>query len=166
MSRDLDLKLQDDVYYTATKGSFYYNTNYPICILDENDHISMYTMSANPNIKQAVITAPDQILSKLKDGSLKDRAFFGVQSLVSILEKRKRTINELGIDKKTKMVLTFDCANRAMLLGDRFHDLVEIYQENLNDIPFLGVMSGGEFRNQTYPIMNFSSVSFVVKERS
>lgn len=124
---------------------------------------NLYGFAANPNLNPALLTAPDQVLEKLQK---KCEAYISTQSVADILEKKRTTIDKLALNNEIHFMLVFDCANRAMLLADRYSELVQIYNKGLGKIPYLGIMSGGEFCPQTNPIVNMSAVSFYSKRES
>ena len=152
-----------DILERCTQRAFYSHTHRPLCVIDEKQNQNLYALGVNPNLKPAMITVPSQIAKKLmaKD-SKKCRAFIGDQSLQTIERSLENTLSNL-ITKDTIFGLFFDCANRTMIVGDKFDQYIGKFQNYLGSIPYLIIFSGGEVNYQEYPIINFSTVSNVAK---
>ncbi|MHA1973874.1 MAG: FIST C-terminal domain-containing protein, partial [Candidatus Hodarchaeales archaeon] len=159
------LKINALQYYESTKGTFYYNANQPVGVTDSEGNIALFATAANPNLNHLIMTAPDKIIemSLNKEGE-SVQVFVAEQSQNSILKNKKNAMQELKKENIT-LILAFECANRAMLLADRYLELMDIYGKELGEIPFLGIISGGEIASQKIPVFNFSSVLFIIKEK-
>ncbi|MHA1228605.1 MAG: FIST N-terminal domain-containing protein [Candidatus Hodarchaeales archaeon] len=157
-----NLKIDPQIYYSLTKGTFYYNAYQSICIIDSKDKKpALYAISAPPALDYIILTAPNKVLEMLASGQ---KAFITSQSQNSILETKSKMLKDLD-KKNVKLVLAFECANRAMLLSDRYSELIDIYRKELQEQPFTGIISGGEISSQNIPVFNFSSVLFIIKEK-
>jgi hypothetical protein len=155
-----------DILERCTQRCFYYHPYRPLCVIDDNQNQNLYGLAVNPNLNHALISAPNQIAKKLvKNDSNRIEAFIGDQSSKSIEESLEDTLNKL-VTKDTVFGLFFDCANRAMILGDKFGQYLENFAHHLKKIPYLIIISGGEVNSQEYPIINFSTVSSVARSRT
>lgn len=152
-----------DILEECTKKYFYYHPFKPLCIIDEEHKQNLYGLSINPNINHALITAPNQVAINLFS-SQKDHyeAYICNQSALTIESLLENSLGSL-IDDNTEYGLFFDCANRAMIVGDKFQNYIDKYNEILRDTPFLIILSGGEVNSQLFPIVNFSLISSVAK---
>jgi hypothetical protein len=155
-----------EILEECTKKYFYYHPFKPLCIIDEENKQNLYGLSINPNINHALITAPNQVAKNLFS-SQKDHyeAYICDQSALTIESELKTSLKFL-IDKNTEFGLFFDCANRAMIVGDKFQQYSETYSEILREIPYLIVISGGEVNSQSFPIVNFSLISSIAKHHN
>jgi hypothetical protein len=161
-----DMDKTPEVLEECTQKYFYYHPFRPLCVIDENQKQYLYALSINPNIKHALITAPNQIVKKLK---AKDpdhlMAYIGDQSASTIENLLNTTLSEL-VTKDTVFGLFFDCGNRAMIVGDKFDKYMDVYNNHFRDIPYLVVISGGEINSQKFPMVNFSTISSIAKKTS
>lgn len=152
-----------DILERCTQRCFYYHPYRPLCIIDDKQNLNLYGLAVNPNLKHALISAPNQIAKKLmKNDPNRIKAFIGDQSSRTIEESLENTLIKL-VTKDTVFGLFFDCANRAMILGDKFGQYLDIFTNHLRKVPFLVIISGGEVNSQDFPIINFSTVSNVAK---
>jgi len=158
-----DMEQTPEILEEITQRYFYYLPHRPLCILDENKNINLYGLAINPNLKHGLITAPNQLAKRLRaKNSDKLRAFLTCQSAITIEETLDRTLKTL-VTPNTKFGLFFDCANRAMIVGDRFDQYLSKFKNHLGNIPYLIVFSGGEINSQHFPIVNFSLVSSLAR---
>jgi hypothetical protein len=162
----LDMDKTPEILEEFTRRYFYYHPYRPLCVLDEKNNPNLYALAINPNLKHALITAPNQVVKKL---NVKNpghyNAFLSDQSAITIENLIDKTLCDL-ITKDTTFSLFFDCGNRAMIVGDRFDQYAEIYANHLKNIPYLIIISGGEVNCQDFPIVNFSTISSVAKRVS
>ncbi|MHA2054110.1 MAG: FIST N-terminal domain-containing protein [Candidatus Hodarchaeales archaeon] len=158
-----EMEKTPEVLEECTKKYFYYHPFKPLCILDEEDNQNLYGLAINPNINHALITAPNQVAQKLFS-SRKDHfeAYICDQSAQTIESLLKTSLCSL-IDNNTVFGLFFDCANRAMIVGEKFQNYIDHYTDILGDTPYLVIISGGEVNSQSFPIVNFSLISNVAK---
>ncbi len=162
----LDMDKTPDILEEFTRRYFYYHPYRPLCVLDEKNNPNLYALAINPNLKHALITAPNQVVKKLNNkDSGNYNAFLCDQSAITIENLIDKTLSEL-ITKDTSFSLFFDCGNRAMIVGDRFDQYTRKYANHLNNIPYLIIISGGEVNYQVFPIVNFSTISSVAKRVS
>ncbi|MFX0013611.1 MAG: FIST N-terminal domain-containing protein [Promethearchaeota archaeon] len=161
-----DMEKTPDVFEQCTQKYFYYHPFRPLCIIDKERNQNLYALAINPNLKHALITAPSQIARKLisKDPS-SYQAYICDQSVVTIEELLNRTLSDI-ITENTMFALFFDCANRAMIVGDKFDHFVDQYEKHLKNVPYLVIISGGEINSQNFPIVNFSTIASVAKNVS
>jgi len=155
-----------EVLEECTQRYFYYHPYRPLCVIDEEKNQNIYGLAINPNLKHALITAPNQIAKKLVANDPKHyQAFICDQSVSTIERLLENTLSEL-ITKDTVFGLFFDCGNRAMIVGDKFDQFVEKFANYLGNIPYLVIISGGEVNSQHFPIVNFSSIASLAKKVS
>jgi hypothetical protein len=159
-----DMKETPEVLEECIQRYFYYHPYRPLCVIDEKQRQNIYGLAVNPNLKHALITAPNQIAKKLvaKDPN-RYQAYICDQSTPAIEKMLDKTLSDL-VTENTLYGLFFDCGNRAMIIGDKFEKFNEKYSENLGEIPYLVVISGGEVNSQNFPIVNFSVISSVAKK--
>jgi len=158
-----DMKETPEVLEECTQRYFYYHPYRPLCVIDEKQNHNIYGLAVNPNLKHALITAPNQVAKKLmaRDPN-RYQAYICDQSASTIEKMLDKTLSDL-ITENTIFGLFFDCGNRAMIIGDKFEKFTEKYAENLREIPYLVIISGGEVNSQNFPIVNFSVISSVAK---
>ncbi len=160
----LDMDQTEDILEENTRKYFYYQPYRPLCVIDEKNNPNLYALAINPNLKHALITAPDQVVKKLNVKNKKRyKAFLSDQSAITIETLLDKTLSELITDD-TAFGLFFDCGNRAMIVGDRFYHYNERFAKHFKKIPYLVVISGGEINFQDFPIVNFSTISSVAKQ--
>ncbi|MHA2202407.1 MAG: hypothetical protein ACW991_01840, partial [Candidatus Hodarchaeales archaeon] len=155
-----------EVLEECTQRYFYYHPYRPLCVIDEEQKQNLYSLAVNPNLKHALITAPSQVVKKLisKDPN-HYQAYICDQSASTIEHLLNNTLSNL-ITKDSAFGLIFDCANRAMIVGDKFDQFIEKYTRHFKDTPYLVVISGGEINSQNFPIVNFSTVASIAKKTS
>lgn len=161
-----DMEKTPDIYEECTQRYFYYHPYRPLCVIDEEQNKNLYALSINPNLKHALISAPNQIAKKLvaKDPN-HFQAFICDQSALTIEQLLDNTLCQI-ITGNTVFGLFFDCGNRAMIVGDRFEQFNEKYAQYLGNIPYLLIISGGEINSQNFPIVNFSTIASIAKKCS
>jgi len=161
-----EMEKTPDVLEECTQRYFYYHPYRPLCIIDEDQKKNLYSLAINPNLKHALITTPNQVAKKL---IAKDRnhyqAYICDQSASTIEKLLDSTLSNL-IKNNSVFGLVFDCGNRAMIVGDKFDELVEKYSKHFKKIPYLVIISGGEINSQNFPIVNFSTVASIAKKTS
>ena len=54
-----------DILERCTQRCFYYHPYRPLCIIDDKQNLNLYGLAVNPNLKHALISAPNQIAKKL-----------------------------------------------------------------------------------------------------
>ncbi|MFX0181495.1 MAG: FIST N-terminal domain-containing protein [Candidatus Hodarchaeota archaeon] len=161
-----DMEQTPEVLEECTKRYFYYHPYRPLCVIDEENNQNIYGLAINPNLKHALITAPNQIAKKLVANDPKHyQAFICDQSASTIERLLEKTLSEL-ITKDTIFGLFFDCGNRAMIVGDKFDQFAEKFSNYLGNVPYLVIISGGEVNSQHFPIVNFSSIASLAKKVS
>lgn len=154
-----DMEQTPEILEEITQRYFYYLPHRPLCILDGNKNINLYGLAINPNLKHGLLTAPNQLAKKLKTkNSEKLKAYLTCQSAITIEETLDLTLETLNASP-IKFSLFFDCANRAMIIGDRFDQYVSKFKNHLGTTPYLIILSGGEINSQQFPIVNFSLIS-------
>ncbi|MFX0173649.1 MAG: FIST N-terminal domain-containing protein [Candidatus Hodarchaeota archaeon] len=159
-----DMDQTPEVLEECTQRYFYYHPYRPLCVIDERKNQNIYGLAINPNLKHALITAPNQIAKKLKAGDPNHyEAFICDQSATTIESLLDNSLSEL-ITKDTFFGLFFDCGNRAMIVGDKFDQFAKKFSDHLGDIPYLVIISGGEVNSQLFPIVNFSSIASLAKK--
>lgn len=159
----LDMDQTEDILEENTRKYFYYHPYRPLCVIDEKNNPNLYALAINPNLKHALITAPSQVVKKLNvKNPNRYKAFLSDQSVNTIETLIDKTLSELITDDTT-FGLFFDCGNRAMIVGDRYHHYNERFAKHLKKIPYLVVISGGEINFQDFPVVNFSTISSVAK---
>ncbi len=159
-----DMEKTPEVLEECTQKYFYYHPFRPLCIIDENQQQNLYALAINPNIKHALITAPNQAAKMLITHKKKDfKAYIGDQSASTIEKLLDNTLSDL-VTENTVFGLFFDCANRAMIVGDKFDTYIDVYSNHFRDIPYLVIISGGEINSQPFPTVNFSSISCIGKK--
>jgi hypothetical protein len=162
----LDMDQTADILEENTRRYFYYQPHRPLCVIDENDKPNLYALSINPNLKHALITAPNQVVQKLKAKNLnRYKAFLSDQSVITIENLIDKTLSEFVTDD-TAFGLFFDCGNRAMIVGDRFEKYNQRFVKYLSEIPYLLIISGGEVNFQDFPVVNFSTISSIARHRN
>jgi hypothetical protein len=155
-----------EILEECTKKYFYYHPFRPLCVYDNEQNQNLYALAINPNLKHALITAPNQVVKKLKAKDPKHyQAFICDQSSITIEELLEKTLSEF-VTLDVVYGLFFDCGNRAMILGDRFDNFAKRYVNHFGDVPYLVIISGGEVNSQSFPIVNFSSISSVARKIS
>ena len=161
-----DMENTPEILEECTQKYFYYHPFKPLCVIDSENRYNLYGLSINPNLKHALITAPNQVAKRLYSNR-EDRyqSYICNQSAVSIESLLKDSLSTL-IDKDTEFGLFFDCGNRAMIVGDRFQQYMQHYTSALGKIPYLVILSGGEVNSQSFPIVNFSLISSTAKRLS
>jgi hypothetical protein len=159
----LDMEKTPDILEECTRRYFYYNAHRPLCVFDEKNNPNLYALAINPNLKHALITAPNQIMKKLLINDPEhSKAFISEQSAITIENEIDKTLSNL-ITKDTVYGLFFDCGNRAMIVGDRFEQYTSKYSNHLDKIPYLIIISGGEVNFQEFPVVNFSTISSIAE---
>ncbi|UCG00552.1 MAG: hypothetical protein JSW11_13090 [Candidatus Heimdallarchaeota archaeon] len=162
----IDMTETQDVLEENTRKYFYYHPFRPLCVIDDENNQNTYAVSMNPNLNHALVTAPNQVVNKLH---AKDphhyKAFICDQSATLIEDMLDETLKKT-ITPDTSFGLLFECANRSMIIGDKYGEFVEKYSNHFREIPFLIVMSGGEINSQKFPIVNFSAVTSIAKKIS
>ena len=154
-----DMEKTPEILEECTQKYFYYHPFRPLCIVDNEKNKNLYGLSINPNLKHALITAPNQIARSLNANQPKKiESYLCNQGGESIENLLKESLYNL-IDENAEFGLFFDCGNRAMIIGDRFQQYINHYSNALGKTPFLVILSGGEVNSQLYPIVNFSLVS-------
>jgi len=154
-----EMEKTPEILEECTQKYFYYHPFRPLCIIDNERNKNLYGLSINPNLKHALITAPNQVAKSLKtDQPNKIEAYLCSQGGETIENLLKESLTNL-IDENAEFALFFDCGNRAMIIGDRFQQYIDHYSKALGKTPYLVILSGGEVNSQTYPIVNFSLVS-------
>jgi len=154
-----EMEKTPEILEECTQKYFYYHPFRPLCIIDNERNKNLYGLSINPNLKHALITAPNQVAKSLKtDQPNKIEAYLCSQGGETIENLLKGSLTNL-IDENAEFALFFDCGNRAMIIGDRFQQYIDHYSKALGKTPYLVILSGGEVNSQTYPIVNFSLVS-------
>ena len=161
-----DMEKTPEILEECTQKYFYYHPFKPLCVIDNENQHNLYGLSINPNIKHALITAPNQV-AKLLYSNRKERlqSYICNQSLNSIESLLKDSLATM-VDKDTVFGLFFDCGNRAMIVGDKFQQYLQHYTAALGSIPYLVILSGGEINSQSFPIVNFSLISNIGKRLS
>ena len=155
-----------EILEECTQKYFYYHPFKPLCIIDNENQHNLYGLSINPNIKHALITAPNQVARMLcSKNKEQNHAYICNQSLNSIESLLKDSLSSM-VDEDTVFGLFFDCGNRAMIVGDRFPQYLRHYTNALGSIPYLVILSGGEINSQSFPIVNFSLISSLGKRLS
>ncbi|MFX1285414.1 MAG: FIST N-terminal domain-containing protein [Promethearchaeota archaeon] len=153
-----------DILERCTQRSFYAHPYRPLCVIDDQQNLNPYGLMVNPNLKHALITAPPQIAKKLHSNDPnRYNAFIGDQSSTTIENSLRKTLERL-VTENTVFGLFFDCANRTMVLGDKFGQYLDIFKNYLGKTPYLVILSGGEVNSQDYPIVNFTTVSHVANK--
>lgn len=153
-----------DILERCTQSAFYYHPYRPVCVIDSHQKLNLYALAVNPNLKHALITAPNQVVEKLRaDDPTHYQAYIADQSRNTIENLLENTLEEL-VTPNSVFGLFFDCGNRAMVIGDRFDKYMKKYADSFGDIPYLVVISGGEVNSQDIPIVNFATVSNVGKK--
>ncbi len=153
-----------DILERCTQRAFYAHPYRPLCVIDGQQNLNLYGLIVNPNLKHALVTAPPQIAKKLHSNDPnRYKAFIGDQSSTTIECSLKKTLRTL-VTKDTTFGLFFDCANRTMVLGDKFGKYLENFKDHLGKTPYLVILSGGEVNSQDYPIVNFTTVSHVANK--
>ena len=160
----IDMTETQDVLEENTRKYFYYHPFRPLCVIDEENNQNTYAISMNPNLNHALVTAPNQVVNKLnaKDPN-RYKAFICDQSATLIEDMLDETLTST-ITPDTSFGLLFECANRSMIIGDKYGEFVKKYSQKFKEIPFLIVMSGGEINAQKFPIVNFSAVANIAKK--
>ncbi|MFW9778494.1 MAG: FIST N-terminal domain-containing protein [Candidatus Heimdallarchaeota archaeon] len=152
-----------DILERCTQSAFYYHPYRPVCVIDSQQKQNLYALAVNPNLKHALITAPNQVVEKLRaDDPDHFQAFIADQSRNTIENLLENALEEL-VTPNSAFGLFFDCGNRAMVIGDRFDKYMKKYADSLGEIPYLVVISGGEVNSQDFPIVNFTTVSNIGK---
>jgi len=153
-----------DILERCTQSTFYYHPYRPVCVIDSRQKQNLYALAVNPNLKHALISAPSQVVEKLQaDHPDNYQAYIADQSRNTIENLLEDALEEL-VTPNSAFGLFFDCANRAMVIGDRFDKYMKKYADSFGDIPYLVVISGGEVNSQDIPIVNFTTVSNVGKK--
>ncbi|MFX0208399.1 MAG: FIST N-terminal domain-containing protein [Candidatus Hodarchaeota archaeon] len=158
------LEKYPDILERCTQKAFYAHPYRPLCVIDDQQNLNLYGLIVNPNLKHALLTAPPQIAMKLRSNDPKRyKAFIGDQSAATIEYSLNKTLKTL-VTKDTAFGLFFDCANRTMVLGDKFGQYLDNFKNHLGEIPYLVILSGGEVNSQNYPIVNFTTVSHIANK--
>jgi len=153
-----------EILEECTQKYFYYHPFKPLCILDDKKSQNLYGLSINPNLNHALITAPNQVAKKLYVNHKEHiQSYICNQSAITIENLLDDSLTSL-VGNNTKFGLFFDCGNRAMIVGDRFQQYLQRYNQILGEVPFLVIISGGEVNSQSFPIVNFSLVSGVAQQ--
>ncbi len=137
-----DMEKTPEILEECTQKYFYYHPFKPLCIIDKERKKNLYGLSINPNLNHALITAPNQIARSLNANQPnKPESYLCNQGGETIENLLKESLNNL-IDKNAEFGLFFDCGNRAMIIGDRFQQYIDLYSKALGKTPYLVILSG------------------------
>ncbi|MHA1213929.1 MAG: FIST N-terminal domain-containing protein [Candidatus Hodarchaeales archaeon] len=154
-----EMEKTPEILEEFSRRYFYYLPFRPMCVLDANNKQYLYSLAINPNLKHGLVTTPKQVAKRLNSKKSNGfKAFISNQSASTIESLLEKTLDD-SVSDRTKFALFFDCANRAMLLGDRFDQYLSKFKKHLGEKPYLIILSGGEINYQNLPIVNFSMVS-------
>ena len=165
---DLHLKYincPSEVYYRNSKSRFFLDPFYVFCVEGDSDEIGTYVLVNNPNIKPLLSGLPHSIIDNKTYAS---RLYFGIQSANEILSNTFKGLEEAKMNAKIENIkfgIFFECANRALAVGDSFKKLHKIYKDFMGDAPFIGAISGGEIitgvKGSQFPVKNASIISLI-----
>ncbi|MFX1515007.1 MAG: FIST N-terminal domain-containing protein [Promethearchaeota archaeon] len=159
----IDMTETQDVLEENLRKYFYYHPYRPLCVIDDENNQNTYALSINPNINHALVTAPNQVVNKLHANDPHCYKAYICDQSASLIEDMVDETLTTTITPDTSFSLIFECANRSMIIGEKYGDFVEKYSKHFKETPFLIVISGGEINSQKFPIVNFSAVTSTAK---